>query len=278
MNGKGIEINHVTKKYNNSDYETTALKDITLTIRAGEYIGLMGMNGSGKSTLVRLLNGLIKPTEGKIYIDGMDTGCPENTADIRSLVGIVFQNPDNQLICPVVEEEIAFGLENLGLPLPEINRRIDWALQAVGLNEMKHHSPHLLSGGQKQKVALASVLAMLPSYLILDEPTSMLDPLSREELLEQLRILNTERGMTIVLSSHNPEDLIHANRLIVIEQGSVYLQGTPREVYSEETKLAALGLEQPDIYQLISQLESEGYNFDDSIRTIPELVDKICQK
>jgi len=277
MNGK-IELINVTKKYKTAGTENTALKDITLTIRQGEFIGLMGMNGSGKSTLARLFNGLIKPTEGKIYVNGMDTGCPENIMKIRRLVGMVFQNPDNQLICPVVEEEIAFGLENLGLSITEINGRIAWALQALSLEEKKYHAPHLLSGGQKQKVALASVLAMLPDYLILDEPMSMLDPTSRWELMEHLRTLNTQKGMTIVLSSHNPEDLIHAKRLIVIDHGSVYLQGTPAEVYAQQTELAAIGLEPPGIYQLINQLVKEKHYIADNVKTIPELVDTICQK
>lgn len=277
MEGPGIELVNVSKKYRNAGTEKNALKDITLTIRQGEYIGLMGMNGSGKSTLARLFNGLIKPTGGKLYVNGMDTRNPEKIPEIRRLVGMVFQNPDNQLICPIVEEEIAFGPENLGLPITEINRRVTWALQAVGLEELKHHAPHLLSGGQKQKVALASVLAMLPDYLILDEPTSMLDPLSRWELMEHLKTLNIQKGMTIILSSHNPEDLIHANRLIVLDQGSIYLQGTPRELYAQEAALAAIGLEPPGIYQLINQLVKQGHNIADNIKTIPELVDKICQ-
>jgi len=277
MDGQGIELVNVTKIYKNAGTEKTALKDITLTIQPGEYVGLMGMNGSGKSTLARLCNGLIKPTRGKVYVDGMDTSCPENTTEIRRLVGMVFQNPDNQLICPVVEEEIAFGPENLGLSITEINSRIAWALQALGLENQRHHAPHLLSGGQKQKVALASVLAMLPDYLILDEPTSMLDPASRWELMEHLRALNTQKGMTIILSSHNPDDLIHANRLIVIDQGSIYLQGTPAEVYAQESELADIGLEPPGIYQLINLLEEE-HNIADNVKSIAELVDKICPK
>lgn len=278
MNGQGIEFKNVSKKYHNAGTDTTALQDISLTIQKGEYIGLIGMNGSGKSTLLRLINGLVKPTTGRIYVNGMDTSCPDKIMEIRQLVGMVFQNPDNQLICPIVEEEIAFGLENLGLPLAEINSRIKWALKAVGLEEMRHHSPHLLSGGQKQKVALASVLAMLPDYLLLDEPASMLDPLSRWELLEHLRILNTQKGMTVVLSSHNPEDLINATRLIVIDQGLIYLQGTPREVYLQTDKLAAIGLEPPGVYQLIEQLLKAGNNIELSITTIAGLVDRICQK
>lgn len=278
MADKGLQFINVSKDYYNAGSQKTALKDINLRIGPGEYVGLVGMNGSGKSTLARLCNGLLKPTRGKVYVDGLDTSCSEQIREIRRRVGMVFQNPDNQLICPVVEEEIAFGPENLGLPIAEINRRLEWALGAVGLEEARHHSPHLLSGGQKQKVALASVLAMLPDYLILDEPTSMLDPVSRWELLEHLRLLNSRQRMTIILISHNPEDLIHADRLIAINEGQIYLQGTPREVYSREEKLAAIGLQPPGLYQLINQLSNAGVEVPAGIKTIPELIDRICPK
>ncbi|MDD3270037.1 MAG: energy-coupling factor transporter ATPase [Syntrophomonadaceae bacterium] len=278
MDNQGIEIKNVSKKYNNAGNEIAVLHDISLTIKPGDYIGLMGMNGAGKSTLIRMLNGLIKPGEGKIHINGMDTADSDNMTSIRKLVGVVFQNPDNQLICPVIEEEIAFGPENLGLPLSEINQRVNWALHAVEMEKMKHHSPHLLSGGQKQKIALASILAMLPSYLVLDEPFAMLDPVSRWELLAQIRRLNTEHNITIILSSHNPEDFMHAKRLIVLDHGSIYLQGSPREVYSQDGKLAAIGLEAPGIYQLIRQLQQAGCYFSDNPNSIQELVEIICQK
>ena len=315
MTGEGLELVQVTKQYNASpeselvqlklNIETsvgestpteaeyggplplvevgvlrldkTALKDITLSIRKGEYIGLLGMNGSGKSTLARLFNGLLKPTAGKVYVNTLDTANPENLTEIRRLVGMVFQTPDNQLITPVVEEEIAFGPENLGLPLEEIKRRIEWALKVCSLEDKRYHAPHLLSGGQKQRVALASVLAMRPEYLVLDEPTSMLDPLSRGELLKQLRILNKQEGMTIILISHNPDDLIHADRLIVIDRGSIYGQGSPREVYTDAW-LAALGLDIPPIYELINQLSLNGYPVSRNVRSIPELVEDLCLK
>lgn len=278
MNGHGIELINVSKEFMGDDSKNTALNDITLSIRPGEYIGILGLNGSGKSTLARLLNGLVRPTAGKVYVNGIDLDSPRQLTEIRQLVGMVFQNPDNQLVCPVVEEEVAFGPENLGLSPAEVDRRVTWALQVVGLEEKKHHAPHLLSGGQKQKIALASVLAMQPGYLILDEPTSMLDPRSRWDVLEHLRKINTQNGITIVLISHNPEDLIHASRLIVLNHGSIYLQGSPRAVYAEVDKLAAIGLEPPGIYSLINQLEQEGYKVDDSIETIPQLVESLCQK
>lgn len=190
---------------------------------------------------------------------------------------MVFQTPDNQLIAPVVEEEIAFGPENLGLPLEEIKRRIQWALKVCGLKDKRYHAPHLLSGGQKQRVALASVLAMLPEYLVLDEPASMLDPSSRRELLEQLNILNKQEDMTVILISHNPEDLIHADRLIVMDRGSIHMQGSPQEVYAD-AGLAALGLDIPPIYELINQLRLNGYAVSGNIQSISELVDDLCLK
>lgn len=278
MAGQKIEQLNVSKTYRGNDQEKTALKDVTLSIKKGEFVGLLGLNGSGKSTLSRLLNGLIKPTSGKIYVNGMDTSSLNKLGAIRRLIGMVFQNPDNQIICPLVEEEIAFGPENMGLSEAEVQRRVDWALEMVGMSGQKNKAPNQLSGGQKQKVALASVLAMLPEYLILDEPTSMLDPLSRRELIEHLKELNSQMGITIILISHNSEDFTYADRLIVLHQGSIYMQGTPREVFANEVKLAEIGLEPPGIYQLINQLEMDGFTIDDQIKTVSQLVKNICQK
>lgn len=277
MSGASIEIVNVTKRYKSTWQENeAALRNITLSIRKGEYVGLLGMNGSGKSTLARLLNGLLKPTEGQVFVNGLDTADPENLSTIRRLVGMVFQNPDNQLVCPIIEEEIAFGPENLGLPLEEVKRRVEWALQVCGLEDKRYHAPHLLSGGQKQMVALASILAMLPEYLVLDEPTSMLDPASRRKLMEQLPILNQE-GITVILISHNPEDLIQADRLIVLDHGSICLEGTPREVFSNP-KIRELGLDFPAIYQLIERLESNQFPVPASIKSVNELVEYLCLK
>lgn len=277
MESNAIEFVNVAKIYP-GDHEVMALNDINLTVRSGEFIGILGVNGSGKSTLARLFNGLIKPTAGKIYINGMDLNVPENLTEIRQTVGMVFQNPDDQLVCPIVEEEIAFGPENLDLSVSDINNRVTWALQVMNLEALKHHAPHYLSGGQKQKVALASVLAMLPQYLILDEPTSMLDPNSRHELLECLRHINSRNGITVVLISHNPEDLIYTDRLIILDHGSIYLQGKPREVYAETDKLTAIGMEPPGFYQLIARLEEDGHRIDANIKTITELMEYICPK
>jgi len=272
----GIEVINVTKQYSVfPGNKIEALRGINLTIRKGEYVGLLGMNGSGKSTLAKLFNGLLKPTEGKVYINGIDTADPANPHEIRRMVGMVFQNPDNQLVCPIVEEEISFGPENMELSLQEIKRRVDWSLQICGLENKRHHAPHLLSGGQKQMVALASVLAMLPEYLVLDEPTSMLDPRSRKELLEQLYLLNKQENITIILISHNPEDLLQAERLIVLDQGTICLEGPPREVFAN-AKFKDLGLEVPSLYQLIYHLETNQFPVPESIKSIPELVEHIC--
>ncbi len=277
MTGAGIELVQVTKQYAARPGKKAALKDITLSINKGEYIGLLGMNGSGKSTLARLFNGLLKPTAGKVYVNAMDTAIAENLPEIRRLVGLVFQIPDHQLIAPVVEEEIAFGPENLGLALGEIQRRVQWALEVCGLEDQRHHAPHLLSGGQKQRVALASVLAMKPEYLVLDEPASMLDPASRKKLLEQLGILHQREGMTVILISHNPEDLVQADRLIVLDRGSIYRQGPPREVFAG-TGPALPGLDIPPVYALINQLRLNGYAVSENVQSISELVDDLCLK
>lgn len=276
-----IELVNVTKIYKGSNDDGTngrvALNDITLTIRQGEFVGIIGMNGSGKSTLARLLNGLSKPTTGKVKVNGLDTRSAKQLTEIRRLVGIVFQNPDNQIVCPIVEEEVAFGPENLGLESAEVQRRVDWALQIVGLEVMRQHAPHLLSGGQKQKLAIASVLAMLPDYLIMDEPSSMLDPLGRQELIEHLTLLNKENGISIIFISHNLEDLILADRLIILDKGSIFLQGSPREVFADEASLATIGLEPPGLNRLINRLVQEGYVINDNIKTVAELVEEICQ-
>ncbi len=274
----GIELVNVTKQYSGaSGNAVLALHNVSLTINKGEYIGVLGMNGSGKSTLARLLNGLIKPTAGKVYVNGMNTDQPANLGKIRRSVGMVFQNPDHQLLCPIVEEEIAFGLENLGLPLAEIRRRIEWALHTCGLEDERYHAPHLLSGGKKQMVALASVLAMLPEYLVLDEPTSMLDPASRRNLLSQLYMLNKEQGITVILISHDPEDLIQADRLVMLDRGSVLLDGTPRDVFFSN-ELRTLGLGCPEIYELIGELEASGLNIPSNVKSVGELVGYICQR
>jgi energy-coupling factor transport system ATP-binding protein len=274
----GIELVNVTKEYKmGQPLSKVALKDINLTVRQGEFIGLLGMNGSGKSTLARLVNGLIKPTAGKIFVNGLDTAKSRSLIDIRRQVGMVFQNPDNQIISSILEEEVAFGPENLGLSQVEVKERVEWALAAVGLTDLRKHAPHLLSGGQKQKVAIASALAMRPSHLVLDEPTSMLDPRGRRELAEILMDLNQKYNITIILISHNMEDVVNADRIVVLNQGSVYLEGTPSEVFTSAEKLAKAGLKPPEIVQLAQNLRRSGHPVDREIVTVRQMVEYLCQ-
>lgn len=272
-----IELVNVTKEYHIAGMRKVAVNDVSLTIRRGEFVGLVGMNGSGKSTLARLINGLTRPSGGRVIVNGLDTGDPRSLAAIRSQVGMVFQNPDNQIISTIVEEDVAFGPENLRLSPGEINSRVDWALQAVGLEELRRHAPHLLSGGQKQKVAIASALAMRPDHLILDEPTAMLDPFGRHELLATLGMLNKQYNITVVLISHHMEDVVQADRLIMLDQGSVCLDGPACRLFAETTQLAKAGFKPPEIIRLANNLRKGGYAFDKDSYTVQELVDTICR-
>ncbi|CQR70107.1 Energy-coupling factor transporter ATP-binding protein EcfA1 [Sporomusa ovata DSM 2662] len=277
MPSGSIELVNVTKEYQVCGTRKTAVNNVSLTIRQGEFVGLVGMNGSGKSTLARLINGLIRPTGGRVIVNGLDTGDNNSLQAIRSHVGMVFQNPDNQLISAIVEEDVAFGPENLRLPAKEVQARVDWALQAVGLVELRHHAPHLLSGGQKQKVAIASALAMRPDHLILDEPTSMLDPAGRQELLETLTILNKQYNITVVLISHYMEDMVRANRLLVLDHGAILLDGVPGQLFAAPEELARVGFAPPGIVRLVNNLRAGGYEIDQGIDTVQELVETICQ-
>lgn len=278
MKDKGITFNNVWKKFSsNNCTENIALKNITLTIEQGDFVGIVGMNGSGKSTLARMMNGLILPSTGEVVINGMNTMNRKNIKKIRSLVGMVFQNPDNQIISPVVEEDIAFGPVNLRLPYREVRERIDWVLEVLNLEQFRYHSPHLLSGGQKQKVAIASALATKPSYLILDEPTSMLDNESRSALIDVLKYLNKEFGITIVLISHLMEDVSEANRLIVLNKGEIYLDDTPWKLFVNPEKLKAIGISPPKIVYLLNKLRERGHKINEKIVTLKQAEEFICQ-
>lgn len=278
MNSECISFINASKIYNaNSDMERKALNNITLTIEKGDFVGIAGMNGSGKSTLVRMINGLILPTNGEVRINGIRTLDRKNIKHIRNLVGMVFQNPDNQIVNPIVEDDIAFGPINLGLSKQEVKERTDWALKVLNLERIRYHSPHLLSGGQKQKVAIASALAMRPSYLVLDEPTAMLDNDSRNELLSILKFLNSEFGMTIILISHRMEDMAEANRLIVVERGEIYLDDTPWKLFVHPEKLAKLGISPPKIVCLMNKLRERGHNIDNNVMTLNQVEECICQ-
>ncbi|MCG9968816.1 energy-coupling factor transporter ATPase [Pelotomaculum terephthalicicum JT] len=252
-----------------------ALKAVNLSIKPGEFVGIAGKNGSGKTTLARLLNGLLLPSAGSVMVNGMDTRQRRHIREIRRQVAMVFQNPDNQLVSPVIEEEIAFGPENLNLPLREIEIRVEEALQIVGLEELRHKSPHMLSGGQKQRVAIAAALAMRPACLVLDEPTSMLDQTCRQGILDYLRELNNRQGITIILISHNMEDLAGAGRIIVLQEGSIVRDAPPWEIFNQAGQ--TLDLKPPNIVRLAQMLRKRGCLLDERISTLEQMENSICR-
>ncbi len=253
-----------------------ALKSINLKIEKGEFVVIIGSNGSGKSTLAKLLNVLLVPTEGTVLINGLDTTDTENIWKIRQQVGMVFQNPDNQLIATTVEEEVAFGPENLGVPSEEIRRRVDDALRLVRMNSYQKHAPHNLSGGQKQRIAIAGVIAMLPKCIVLDEPTAMLDPQGRREVIETITRLNRVENKTIVHITHYMEEAIGADRVIVIDDGEIKMSGKPREIFQEVEKLKSYQLDVPPITELAYELSKAGLDLPKGILTVEELVEKLC--
>ena len=236
----------------------TVLDGVSLSIRRGEFVAVLGHNGSGKSTLAKHFNAILLPAAGKVYVDGMDTCDEDKLLDIRRRVGMVFQNPDNQIVASVVEEDVAFGPENLGVPSAEIRQRVDDALAAVGMTEYAHHAPHLLSGGQKQRVAIAGVLAMRPECIVLDEPTAMLDPVGRKEVLDTVRRLNREAGITVVLITHHMDEAAQADRLIVMHDGHIMADGRPEQVFQNVDGLRSLGLEVPEPVALLYELRQSG--------------------
>ncbi|MCG0276106.1 MAG: energy-coupling factor transporter ATPase [Thermosediminibacteraceae bacterium] len=253
-----------------------ALKDINLRIRKGEFVAIIGPNGSGKSTLAKLFNGLFVPTKGKVTVDGLDTRDRNNIWKIRQKAGMVFQNPDNQIVATMVEEDVAFGPENLGVPPEEIRKRVYEALEIVELTEFAQKPPHLLSGGQKQRVAIAGVIAMRPDYIILDEPTAMLDPVGRKEVINTVKRLNKEEGKTIVLITHFMEEAVQADRVIVMDKGRVVMMGTPREIFSQVEELKAIGLDVPQVTELAHRLRRWGLKVRGDILTIDEMVECLC--
>lgn len=256
---------------------TRAIDDVNLDIQAGQFIAVLGHNGSGKSTLAKHINGLLVPTEGTLWVDNMDTSEEEDIWKIRQKAGMVFQNPDNQIIGSVVEEDVGFGPENIGIPTEEIWKRVDESLQATGMVAYRHHSPNKLSGGQKQRVAIAGVMAMRPECIVLDEPTAMLDPNGRKEVLKAVRELNEKEGVTVILITHYMEEVVFADHVFVMDQGRVVMQGTPREVFSRVEELKALRLDVPQVTLLVHELKQAGVEIPDGILTIEELVDALCQ-
>ena len=264
------------KRQNNEDFGI-ALDGIDLEVHKGEFLVVIGHNGSGKSTLAKHFNAILMPSDGKILVDGMDTRDKKNLLNIRQRAGMVFQNPDNQIVATIVEEDVAFGPENLGVPPVEIRKRVDEALKAVNMFDYAHHGPHLLSGGQKQRVAIAGVLAMKPECIILDEPTAMLDPAGRKEVIQTIKRLNKEEGITIVLITHFMEEAVDADRVVVMERGKIVLEGSPRQVFSKVKELKALGLDVPEMTELAYELRQSGIEIQEDILTIEEMVDAICQ-
>ncbi len=272
-----ISIKNLSFKYDYEDENAIQiLKDINLEIKEGEFVALLGHNGSGKSTLAKLINGLLLPGQGDVLVDGMNTKNEEEIWDIRRTAGMVFQNPDNQLVATIVEDEVAFGPENMGVEASEIRRRVDRALEDVGMADYKKNAPHLLSGGQKQRVAIAGILAMSPKYIILDEPTAMLDPSGRREVMDTLVKLNKEEGKTIILITHYMEEAAVSDRVVVMEDGNIVLRGTPREVFSQVDKIKGLGLDVPQVTELAYELKKDGLDISTEVLNIEEMVKEIC--
>lgn len=251
---------------------TTAVDHVSLNIHAGEFIAILGHNGSGKSTLAKHINAILNPTEGSIWVDGKDASEEENLWDIRQTAGMVFQNPDNQIIGQVVEEDVGFGPENLGVPTKEIWERVEESLKAVGMYAYRKHSPNKLSGGQKQRVSIAGVMAMHPKCIILDEPTAMLDPNGRKDVIRAVRALNDVENITVVLITHYMEETIHADRIFVMDGGKIAMEGTPKEIFSQVERLKELRLDVPQVTLLAHELKKRGVNLPDGILTTKELV------
>ena len=254
-----------------------AVNDVDLDIEAGEFVAVLGHNGSGKSTLAKHMNALLIPTEGTMLVDGIDTARETKLWKVRQKAGMVFQNPDNQIIGTVVEEDVGFGPENMGVPTDDIWKRVNDSLEKVGMTDYRYQSPNKLSGGQKQRVAIAGVMAMRPRCIILDEPTAMLDPNGRKEVLEAVRELNRKEKVTVILITHYMEEVIHADRVYVMDSGNVVMQGNPKEIFSQVDTLKKYGLDVPQVTLLAYELKKSGVDVPDGILTTEELVSALCQ-
>jgi len=256
---------------------TRALRGVDVTIERGSFVVILGHNGSGKSTLAKTFNAVLLPSGGKVYVEGMDTMDESLLLEIRRRVGMVFQNPDNQIVANVVEEDVAFAPENLGVPSAEIRKRVDDALEAVGMTQFVKHAPHLLSGGQKQRIAIAGVLAMKPECIVLDEATAMLDPIGRSEVISTIERLNRDEGITVVLITHHMNEAEHADRVIVMNEGRVAMDGAPREVFAQVEKLKSIGLTVPDTVELLYELRGAGCDLPLTAITVDECADAIAR-
>ncbi len=278
-----IQTKELTYEYVRRDEEGNveelhrALDHVNIDIYAGSFIAILGSNGSGKSTLAKLLNAILAPTEGSVWVDGMDTSKPENIFPVRREAGMVFQNPDNQIIANVVEEDVAFGPENMGVPSEEIWKRVADALEKVGMTRYREHSPNKLSGGQKQRVAIAGILAMHPKCIVLDEPTAMLDPNGRSEVIDTILELNQKEGVTVILITHYMEEVVKADHVFVMNQGELAMEGNPRQIFSKVDELLQYKLGVPQITLLAHELRQEGLDIPEGILSESELVEALCR-
>jgi energy-coupling factor transport system ATP-binding protein len=272
-----IKVDNVSFVYMSEETSFKAIDNLSLNIKEGEFVAIIGHNGSGKSTLSKNLNAILKPTQGDIYISNMNTKEDDKIWEIRQNAGMVFQNPDNQIVATIVEEDVAFGPENLGIEPKEIKKRVEESLNAVGMYDFRKKQPHLLSGGQKQRVAIAGIIAMKPKCIIFDEATAMLDPSGRKEVIKTIKKLNKEENITILHITHFMEEAVDADRVVVMENGKKVIEGTPREVFRQVEKLKSIGLDVPYMTELAKELKSEGIDIDDSILTVDEMVMKLCQ-
>ena len=272
-----INVKDMTFEYVTIDSKFKAIDDLSLEVKQGEFVAIIGHNGSGKSTLSKNLNAILVPTQGDIYIDGMNTKDESKLWNIRQTAGMVFQNPDNQIVATIVEEDVAFGPENLGVEPTLIRERVEDALKSVGIYELKDRQPHLLSGGQKQRVAIAGIIAMRPKCIIFDEATAMLDPSGRKEVMNVIKKLNKEENITTLHITHYMEEAVQADRVVVVDKGKKLLEGTPKEVFKNVDLLKEIGLDVPYMTELASLLREEGLDLDDDILTVDEMVDKLCR-
>ena len=269
------DVSFAYDNYEEKQLPPIVLEDVSLDIQPGEFVAVLGHNGSGKSTLAKHFNAILLPTAGTVYVGGIDTKQEDRLYDIRQTAGMVFQNPDNQLVATIVEEDVAFALENLGVPPEEIRRRVDESLKAVGMYEYREHAPHQLSGGQKQRVAIAGIIAMRPKCIVLDEPTAMLDPQGRREVLRTIRQLGDQFGIRVVLITHYMDEAAQCDRVVVVDNGKVILDGAPRAVFSHVEQLKKVGLDVPQVTELVWMLRKDGYNLPDDIIFEDECVQAI---
>ncbi len=280
MGEKMVICNNLVYKYPQSEEEEepkVAIDGLNLEVNKGEFLVVLGHNGSGKSTFAKHINALLIPTEGEVYVDGLKTSEESNLWNIRNVAGMVFQNPDNQIVATIVEEDVAFGPENLGLEPKEIRKRVDESLKNVGMYEYKKHAPHLLSGGQKQRVAIAGILAMRPKCIVFDEPTAMLDPFGRKEVIRTIKEINKMYGITIILITHNMEEAVEADRIVVMDNGKIEMNGNPREIFRNVSLMKKIGLDVPQVTELAYELKQNGINIESDILTINEMVNALCQ-